>query len=106
MDFMGLIYLMVFVAAGWFWLTSIRVLEIARNAGKQACTKADLQFLDDTVAGIGIKLVRNQSGRRVLQRTYRFEYSETGNDRIEGKVVMLGETVEQVMMHPHLRLVS
>jgi len=54
MDFMGLIYLMVFVAAGWFWLTSIRVLEIARNAGKQACTKADLQFLDDTVAGIGI----------------------------------------------------
>ena len=105
MDFMSLIYMMVLVALGWFWLNSIRVLEIARNAGKQACIRAEVQFLDDTVAGIGIKLVRNQSGRRVLQRTYRFEYSETGNNRIEGKVIMLGETVDLVTMHPYLRLV-
>ena len=97
--------MMVLVALGWFWLNSIRVLEIARNAGKQACIRAEVQFLDDTVAGIGIKLVRNQSGRRVLQRTYRFEYSETGNNRIEGKVIMLGETVDLVTMHPYLRLV-
>ena len=105
MDFMNLVYMMILVAVGWFWLNSIRVLEVARNAGKQACIKADVQFLDDTVAGIGIKLVRNRSGRRVLQRTYRFEYSETGNNRIEGKVIMLGETVELVTMHPYLRLV-
>ena len=105
MDFMSLIYMMVLVALGWFWLNSIRVLELARNAGKQACISAEVQFLDDTVAGIGIKLVRNRSGRRVLQRTYRFEYSETGNNRIEGKVIMLGETVELVTMHPYLRLV-
>jgi len=105
MDFMSLIYIMVLVIIGWFWLKSIRVLEIARNAGKQACLKADVQFLDDTVSSTGIKLVRNLSGRRVLQRTYRFEYSETGNNRIEGKVVMLGEAVDSVTMHPYLRLV-
>jgi hypothetical protein len=105
MDFMSLIYMMVLVAAGWFWLNSIRVLEIARSAGKQACTKADVQFLDDTVSGIQIRLVRNTSGRRVLQRTYRFEYSETGNNRIEGRVIMLGEMVESVTMHPYLRLI-
>lgn len=105
MDFMSLIYMMVLVAVGGFWLNSIRVLEIARNAGKQACIKADVQFLDDTVSGIGIRLVRNRSGRRVLQRTYRFEYSETGNNRIEGKVVMLGDAVELVTMHPYLRLI-
>jgi len=104
MDFTSLIYVMVLVAVGWFWLNSIRVLEIARHAAKQACIKADVQFLDDTVASTGINLVRNQSGRRVLQRTYRFEYSETGNNRIEGKVVMLGEMVELVTLHPYLRL--
>ena len=105
MDFMSLIYMMVLVALGWFGLNSIRVLEIARDAGKQACVKADVQFLDDTVASVRIRLVRNQSGRRILQRTYRFEYSDTGNNRIEGQVVMLGETVESVTMHPYLRSV-
>jgi len=97
--------MIVLVVLGWFWLNSIRVLEIARHASKQVCNKAEVQFLDDTVAGVGIKLVRDPSGRRVLQRTYRFEYSETGNNRIEGKVVMLGETVESITMHPYLRLV-
>jgi hypothetical protein len=105
MDTMSLIYMMLLAALGWFWLSSIRVLEVARNAAKQACSKADVQFLDDTVASIGIRVVRNTSGRRVFQRTYRFEYSETGNDRIEGKVVMLGETVESVTLHPYLTLV-
>jgi hypothetical protein len=52
MDFMSLIYVMLFATVGWFWLTSIRVLEITRNVAKQACIKADVQFPDDTVASI------------------------------------------------------
>ena len=82
-------------------MSSLRVLEIARNAGRQVCIKADVQFLDDTVAGIGIALVRDASGRRVLRRTYRFEFSETGNTRLEGKVIMLGDKVESVTMDPY-----
>ncbi len=98
MDFVSLLFLVALIALGWFWLSSIRVLEIARNAGKQACIRADVQFLDDTVASIGLGLARNQFGRRVLRRTYRFEFSETGNTRIEGKVIMFGEMVESVTM--------
>jgi hypothetical protein len=104
MDFVSLLFLMVLIALGWFWLNSIRVLEIARNAGKQACIKADVQFLDDTVASIGLGLERNESGRRVLRRTYRFEFSETGNTRLEGKVIMFGENVESVTMDAYQML--
>ncbi len=100
MDFTIIISLLL-VALGWFWMSSLRVLEIARNAGRQVCIKADVQFLDDTVAGIGIALVRDASGRRVLRRTYRFEFSETGNTRLEGKVIMLGDKVESVTMDPY-----
>nr|WP_263053167.1 DUF3301 domain-containing protein [Sideroxydans lithotrophicus] len=32
---------------------------------------------------------------------YRFEFSETGDSRQEGKVVMLGERVERVAMEPY-----
>jgi hypothetical protein len=101
MDFTSLFYLMVLAALGWFWLSSMRVLEIAREAGRQACARAGVQFLDDTVAGAGMGLARNPSGRRVLRRTFRFEFSATGNNRIEGRVVMLGDAVESVTMDPY-----
>lgn len=104
MDFTSVFSLIVLAALGWFWLNSIGVLEIARNAAKNACLKAEVQFLDDTVAGTGVRLVRDQSGRRVIHRTYRFEFSETGNTRIEGRVSMLGDRVDSVTLDPYLIL--
>lgn len=101
MDFASLLVLAVLGLGVWFWLHSIRILEIARDAGKQACMKMDVQFLDDTVAGTKLALARDNNGRRVLRRTYRFEFSETGNSRREGEVVMLGDRVERVAMEPY-----
>ena len=101
MDFISLALLLLLAVLGWFWLDSIRTLEIARKAGKRACNDANVQFLDDTVAGIAIKLVRDQSGRRVLRRTYRFEFSETGDNRLEGQLTVLGGEVESVTMEPY-----
>jgi hypothetical protein len=57
--------------------------------------------LDDTVASIELGIARNDAGHRVFRRVYRFEFTETGNSRIEGKVVMLGEQVESVTMDPY-----
>lgn len=96
-----MLVLAVLGLGGWFWLHSISILEIARNAGKQACIKMEVQFLDDTVAGTKLALARDNNGRRVLRRTYRFEFSETGNSRRVGEVVMLGERVERVAMEPY-----
>ena len=101
MDNASLIMLVILGAVGWFWLHSIRILELAREAGRHACARADVQFLDDTVAGTRLQLARDKHGRRILRRTYRFEFSETGNSRREGEVVMLGERVETVTMEPY-----
>jgi hypothetical protein len=60
-----------------------------------------VQFLDDTVAGTGLALARAKSGRRVLRRTYRFEFSETGNSRLEGQLILLGDRVESITMEPY-----
>jgi hypothetical protein len=101
MDFISLLYLLVLALCGWFWLNGIHVLEIARKAGRDACIKADVQFLDDTVASTKLRLGRNHAGRRVLRRTYHFEFSETGNTRREGQVIMLGDRIESVTMDPY-----
>lgn len=85
----------------WFWLHSMRILELAREAGRQACARADVQFLDDTVASTRLQLARDKNGRRILRRTYRFEFSETGNSRREGEVIMLGDRVETVILEPY-----
>jgi hypothetical protein len=101
MDVLSLLFLLALAAFGWFWLDSMRALEIARKAGKRACDEARVQFLDDTVAGTALALVRDKSGRRVLRRAYRFEFSETGNTRLEGQLILLGDRIESVTMEPY-----
>jgi hypothetical protein len=104
MDVISMVFLVSLAALGWFWLDSLRALEIARKAGKRACDNANVQFLDDTVAGTGLALARGKSGRRVLRRTYRFEFSETGNTRLEGQLILLGYRIESVTMEPYQML--
>jgi hypothetical protein len=101
MDITSLLFLLLLAALAWFWFDSMRALEIARNAGKMACSNANLQFLDDTVSSIALALARNKHGRRVLRRTYRFEFSETGNSRLEGQLILFGDKVESVTMEPY-----
>ena len=104
MDVISVLLLLLLAALGWFWFDSLHALEIARNAGRQVCRNANVQFLDDTVSSIGLAMVRDKSGRRVLRRTYRFEFSETGNSRIEGRMILLGSKIESVTMEPYQML--
>jgi len=39
--------LLLLAALVWFWIDSLRALDAARHAGKLACKKYDVQFLDD-----------------------------------------------------------
>lgn len=101
MDMISLLFLLLLAALVWFWFDSLRALEVARNTGKRACSDANVQFLDDTVASIALALARDKSGRRVLRRTYRFEFSETGNTRLEGWLILLGDQIESVTLEPY-----
>jgi hypothetical protein len=98
MDWLILLLLAAFV---WFWIGSLRALDIARNAVKCACNNYDVQFLDDAVSGIALALARDELGRLALRRTYRFEFTETGNSRLEGRLILLGKKVESVIMEPY-----
>ena len=97
MDFLPLLVLAVLV---WFWLDSLRANEIAKDAGKRACRDAEVQFLDDTTSIASLSLARNR-GRISLRRAYRFEFSDTGDRRLDGEVVLFGHGVESVKMDPY-----
>ena len=97
---MDLLFILLLAALAGFWLDSLRALETARSAGKRACNSAGVQFLDDTVTVTALTLKRNAAGQMAIRRTYRFEFSDTGDNRLEGTLVLLGARVESVEMEP------
>lgn len=84
----------------WFWFESTRVREIAAERARSQCQVNGVQFLDDTVSLTKIKPARDANGHLALQRTYTFEYSETGNDRQPASIDMLGHEVQCLAISP------
>lgn len=80
-------------ALAWLWLDSLKAREIAVRTAREICTAERLQLLDWTVAITNLKLARDDRGRVKIQRAYDFEYSDTGNNRIKGSLVLLGHRI-------------
>lgn len=99
-----IISLALLCALAWLWYDSIHVRDICIRAAKAACAADGVQLLDDTVAIASLKLARDDDGRLLLRRAYHFDYSETGDNRRRGSVVMLGEKV--LVVNVGLRLAA
>lgn len=99
-----LISFAVLAGLAWLWFDSTKAREIAVQRARTECGAEALQFLDETVAISGLKLSRNDAGQLQLQRTYSFEYSDTGTNRRPGSIVMLGHEV--LFVNVGLRLAS
>lgn len=90
--------LAVFGGAGWYWYAGMQVREQAIAVGRRSCADSNVQFLDESVALSRTRFARNSSGQLQFQRDYRFEFSDTGNNRRPGVVRMLGDRVEWVSL--------
>lgn len=80
----------------WFWLDSSRVREIAIARAKEFCAKENLLFLDGAVATVSIRLKRDHRSRLVVARNYQFEFTDTGDNRLQGTIMMLGHALESM----------
>ena len=86
-----LLILMVCVClAVWWWSAARGAAERARLLGRRACETAGVQWLDQSVHASGLRLRRRDDGWLGLERSFHFEYSEDGQDRHIGRVVLLG----------------
>ena len=96
-----LVTLALALAGASLWIDSLRARESAVAAGRDACERYGLQLLDDTVSITRLRLARDEGGRLRLQRTYAFEFSDTGDNRRHGAIVMLGAQVEDLQLEPY-----
>jgi hypothetical protein len=93
--------LVAIVVGALLWADSLRARERAVRAGRSACERYQLQFLDDTVSFARMRLARDEEGQVRIKRTYTFEFSDTGNNRRHGAIVMLGAQVADMHLEPY-----
>ena len=80
-------------AVAWLWLDSLKAREAAVAAAREACAVEGLMLLDDTVSISMVRPARDENGHMKLKRAYEFEFSDTGDNRRTGSVVLLGRRV-------------
>jgi Protein of unknown function (DUF3301) len=97
-----IVFFLLLAALFWFWYDSMRARERAVTAGRRACERDALQLLDETVECVSLRPVRDADGRVALRRIYRFEFSDNGDNRRAGNIVMMGGEVESLTMEPFL----
>lgn len=78
------------------WQVSLDAREAANRIARDACSRAVVQFLDETVAFAGFRLARAADGGRRLLRTYTFDYTNDGFERAQGFIVLAGLRLEAV----------
>jgi hypothetical protein len=93
--------IVLIIAGIAFWVDSLRARERALVAGRRACERYGVQLLDATVQFARLRLARDDEGRLRLRRTYTFEFSDTGNNRRHGAIVMLGAELQDMQLEPY-----
>ncbi|MCF8186692.1 MAG: DUF3301 domain-containing protein [Sulfuritalea sp.] len=87
---MELVLILILISLAWFWLDSMDKRERAIVLGHDLASRFNLQLLDETVACSKLWLGRNGRGRVQFLRTYEFEVSANGADRLHCNLLLLG----------------
>jgi hypothetical protein len=84
---------LLFLLALWLVWDTLRAREHANSAMRDACEARGYLFLDDTVSLHAVRPVRDDDGRVRLRRDYRFQYSDTGHNRRDGAISIVGDSI-------------
>ncbi|MEJ2044584.1 MAG: DUF3301 domain-containing protein [Reinekea sp.] len=85
---------LIILAALWWHGQGVKARAVAH--ARLYCEQHDLQWLDESMVIRRLWPVRSRSGSLVLQRTYFFEFSSTGEYRYRGAVIMEGYNLKSV----------
>ncbi|MDJ0657607.1 MAG: DUF3301 domain-containing protein [Xanthomonadales bacterium] len=84
------VLLVLLLAAAWLWMDTTSARDLARARAGKACADLGVQLLDQTVALASTRIARNQGQNLVLDRVFRFEFSESGSERFPGEIQVVG----------------
>lgn len=77
--------------------------EVAINFGRELTSRVQLQLLDETVACQKIRFSRDSRGQMQLQRTYSFETTASGSERLQCSLVLRGNLLQSWDIPPYVQ---
>jgi hypothetical protein len=95
--------LLIIILLAWYWLDSLAKRERAILLGRELAARFQLQLLDETVACSKVWLARNPRGHAQLLRTYEFDVSADGVDRLPCHVILLGNQLQSWHIPPYMQ---
>ncbi len=96
--FFDLVLIALPIGLAVLWWDGSRSRELAIEHARRVCQHHGVQLLDQTVARVRSRLVRDHTGRRRIERLYRFEFSSEGAIREGGEVSMIGQQLRDVTL--------
>lgn len=93
-----LILILVIGAGLLYWQAAARAKELAVFGARKECKLCGVQLLDETVQQIKVSMSRDERDNWRFWREYRFEYSEDGQNRFEGRLTLLGGRVIRIAL--------
>ncbi len=101
MSLRSLLLTALVIAAGWYWLQSRELKELALRRAARYCDDLGVSLLDQTVVLKSLGFGRNARGTMCLRRRYEFDFTSTGEQRYQGEIRLLGKQVEAISLQPH-----
>jgi|TARA_Y100000310_G_scaffold340332_1_gene435712 hypothetical protein len=93
--------LLIFLLLGvgfLYFVSAIRCKDVAIWAARRECRLNGVQLLDHTVYQVWISLKRDSNDDWRIWRRYKFDYSDDGENRHSGDLVLLGRQVVRIRM--------
>lgn len=100
-DITAVIWLIVIALVVFYWRRALIAKEHAYAAAVRHCKQMQVQLLDQNVHLRRLWFKRDERGRLSLWRAFYFEFSALGDERYQGRVIMLGARVTGVELEPH-----
>ena len=90
-----LLFALVALCAVYLWQSGIYKGR-ARELAMIHCREYGLQLLDQSMVIVGLWPVRDRGGRLAFRRRYQFEFSSTGDRRYQGRLTLVGMTLDSI----------
>lgn len=103
---MEIALIVILLALAWFWIDSLDKRERAILLGGELASRFSLQLLDESVVCSRIWLGRNRKGHVQFLRTYEFDVSASGDDRLHCHLMLLGNQLGSWHIPPYLQPVN
>lgn len=92
------ITLIILIAIGLLWYSSMQAREQGLAIAKQACHETETHLLDDTIFLSHMWVKRDSQGQLRIRRIYTFRYIDKQTDIHQGTLILLGKRQEALLL--------